>query len=238
MKALIFQHRALFTTAACFFLLSASLVTGCKKNDAPSGPTGQERVVLLDNFDNNNNNWFTGTSSTGNSVVTLQNGQYTIYFKDFSSGNLSVWGLDKRFFSGNTDSTRYIETSLKRTAGNSNSAGGLLWTKYYNSDTDNEDCQFYISDYGEFSIGGYNAAQQRYISIVDRTHSSAIKTNDWNKARVEQKGNVYSFYINDQQVYQTTMNDGGRFDYPCLFAHASKEPVTIAFDYLKIAVRK
>ena len=238
MKAFIFQHRTLFTTSACFLLLFACSITSCKKNDTPAGPADQERVVLLDNFDNNNNNWFTGTSTTGNSIVTLQNGQYTIYYKDTSNGYISQWGLNIKPFSGNTYSTRYIETLLKRTAGNSYSAGGLLWDKYYNSDTDNADCQFYISDHGEFSIGGYNAAQQRYISLIDWTHSSAIKTNDWNKARVEQKGNVYTFYINDQQVYQTTMNDGGKFDYPTLFVQAATVPVTIAFDYVKIGTRK
>lgn len=212
-------------------LVAATCFVACKKNDQnPSGGNDNNNITAIysTDFSKDDSQWGVGEDAT--TKATISGGYYTIVNKDTSHVD---YYYTSAFFSSLTDKLG-LETSVKVSGGNKSYAafGGLAWNHRLNSQ---QLYVFGIYNDGYFEIFKYDA-QGKVTEIKDATSTSAIKKNDFNILRIEQRSGNLRFLINGTEVYTRAMDKGTNvadnesLDLSALYADPS---TTITADYYK-----
>ena len=175
---------------ACLGLLGLPRLTNATFRRMP-------KMNLVEKFDNDRGEW---TSVSGTQ-------QYTSGFLNLigdGTNDASVFYNVRPF--GEVD----FAASMMRT-GCSSCANGLVILGYPYVDTLGRwdtGFEFYYDNYGFFRVYKRMAEASNFQSIIKpKTFSYAINRGGWNTLRVQSKGNVSRFFINNVLVYQYTQTD-------------------------------
>ncbi|MGB0524201.1 MAG: caspase family protein, partial [Flammeovirgaceae bacterium] len=170
-------------------------------------------------FDNNDNNWSTGTS--GNTSGYVSGGAYT--WKSLT--DKSAWTTQKTVF---IDESRdfEIETKIKYVTGRTGSGIMLKWGKS-SSGSDNYNMEFNAN--GKYWIGRYEDGE--YKPSKGWTASTYVKKYDYNKLTVRKLGAKYYFFINEKFVHSMTF----QAFYGNKIGFTTPSETTIKVDYIKIS---
>ncbi len=149
---------------------------------------GQE--IFRDNFDNNSNDWWTGTADEYS--ATVRNGAYRIsHFEE--SGQ---WFFFKSIpFASSGD--YIIEANITQEAGITDHGYGIIWGA---KDANNAFC-FIVNSGGSYLV--YEYENGKYKTVKDWTSAdNAVNPKGFNnKIQVRKSGTKWSFYVNDNFVY-------------------------------------
>ncbi len=144
--------------------------------------------LFLDNFSNNNNDWFEGENS--DYTFDVRNGAYLLQSK-----NNQVWFVS-RDIELNPNRNYDIEVEFRLLSGGENFGHGLRWGF---SDVDNN---FFFSLFPanrEYSVGEQRSGS--YSFWKGWTAHNAVRTSGWNRLTVRKYENQYYFFVNGQFVY-------------------------------------
>lgn len=180
----------------------------------------QETILIDENFDNNDLNWFE-TNSEENEIK-VKNG--TLYFKNKSNGSRWVWRALKNLDADKEDFT--IEMKLRQTSGDKNYAMGLIHSMY----SDNSSYRsFYITAKGQFKVDHY-WGKKSHIQVNYENTNAIKKGYTYNVIKVEKRANALKYFINDELVHQ--YYDNSYYGERIAFLTGNKMEMEI--DYLKI----
>jgi outer membrane protein OmpA-like peptidoglycan-associated protein len=186
-----------------------------------AGLAAQETVLMDDQFDNNDMNWY--ETSDKNLTTRVKGGHYIFENKSESSrwvykgiANISP---DKEDFT--------IETRFKQTSGDKNYAIGIFFAMYKNNKNYRK---FFITANGQYKIDHYYK-EKSHIK-VDYKENSAINTGykKYNTLKVVKTANVLTYFINGTEVYK----DGSNSYYGSRVAFFTGNKMEMEIDYIKI----
>lgn len=179
------------------FVLSAiTLLLGfnsCVKSDyyAPATPRLQQ-VSFIDDFNNNKNNWqFADGQNLAYGVIS--NGTFKV---DYNNNYLEAYYVSKAI-----NINTYNDFTISSRIG-SNKNMGLLFG--YNANTNSYGYSFTVDYNGYFALydeggNGYGASLS---TLVPKTKKPFVNVNgNWNEVSIEQRGNRWIGYINNNQVF-------------------------------------
>ena len=141
--------------------------------------------LFTDNFDDNSQNWWTGT---GNNAASIENGNYII------ERTINRNGLFYRGISINTQKDFEIETSFKIARGVQNNSFSL-------------DFGSNVDEYNTFGVSGDGYYVIRSIfdgewqTFKPWINSKAVKRNDYNKLTVRKIADKLYFFVNESMVH-------------------------------------
>lgn len=221
MQHIYFLTRSVFLC----FLTAAVLITGCKKE---TGPEPDENRIFLEEFDNNDNDWFIGEHDDGLSFSRIEDGNFVFYNEN--PGHSWHSGTSKRLFSSKAGS-RAIEASIKNDFGKT--CFGISF-----ADNGEEYYSFEVDALGYYTIR-YNPGPEGDLEyIVDWTFTDAYKAKEWNILRIEHTSSdsVY-FSVNGETVASGTLDNFTGLDrlgfLVCYDTSSDPEPVQWRVDWLK-----
>jgi outer membrane protein OmpA-like peptidoglycan-associated protein len=147
----------------------------------------QTDIVFKDDFTDNRYDWWEGPATRKNIFL---NGSFIL-----RSGNQLLKGI-----SVNPKQDFAVVASMKQTEGTIDKAFGI------GCGLDEEmSYNFLISSKGAFIIYGWKANKNVVFKDWDSSFDSIIKPmGSLNKLKIEQKGNITSFYINSTRVYYSS----------------------------------
>ncbi|MFN3405024.1 MAG: OmpA family protein [Cytophagaceae bacterium] len=155
----------------------------------------QKDFILNEQFDDNSKNWV--TSADAKSVAVIENGWYKLKITGETGFCYDIslhLSPDKDF---------YIETKVKLRTGKLSRGFGLrLLDK---RKTNDKKSYFYlISGDGSYKVYRHNSKDNSEITYKDWTDSDFIHQNvdKENSLAVKKAGNVYTFYINGEKVFE------------------------------------
>ncbi len=148
--------------------------------------SAQKSTVFFDDFNDNHNNWWKGSSTK---IAKVQNGYYLFESLDDISG----WAANNIFI----DETRdfEIETKIKMVKGPDSESQMLIWGRNKKGNS----YRFYFSGKGNFQISDYT---DKYHPFLDWTRAKRLQKNEYNKLTVRKAKNTYTFFINEVLVHQ------------------------------------
>jgi len=181
--------------------------------------TNAQSVKIIENFDNNNKDWWLIASNEERSSEIV-GGKYVLTNKLEDSG-YRFWNdfeLDS-----NNDLT--IEVKLKQSSGDDNSGFGIMW----NSDGIAENHNFEIASTGYYRVSYKEDSEYKYVQ--DWEKSDAVKGFGlYNILKIEKKGSTVRYYVNNELVY----TDIYRTKYNNDIGFILRATMKIEIDYLKI----
>ena len=178
----------------------------------------QAQIKFNDNFDDNRNNWWIGSSKEFSSSIS--NGKITMSL-DNKGRIQNLWKTFDIDYSKNFT----IKTKLKIVSGIDNHGYGLVWGA---SDASNL-LYFIISANGQVNIAkNYNSKWQNILPWT--TEKSINQMYNENTLKIENINNKLYFYINDIMIFETKnlLGFGGNIGF-CL-----NDIMTVEADYLEI----
>ena len=182
--------------------------------------TAQETVVLYENFDNNDNEWFTGKKDSY--TAEIKNGKYTIKRKSNEGASWFYQSLD---LDPNTENFT-VEVKMKQTSGVDNYGYGLLWAMYSN----NEDYQTVLLASNKYLRLSNYYKEKNHPKLDWGENNSVNKMKKDNVIKVVRTANIVTCYINDNQVYK-----GGGYSYfGSKFGFYISNKMTVEIDYIKV----
>ncbi len=157
----------------------------------------QKKVILEDNFSNNENNWEQRNDSTVR--LEIEDGAYLIENRHDSGSRLVISSLDL------PKEVEYeIEITLQKVSGVDNYGYGLVWgvqdlSNFYT---------FQISNEGQYRIS--QLAKNDWRAYRDWTASPHVKRyNLPNKLAIRHDGQQVTFYVNEEMVDELTFPPNG-----------------------------
>lgn len=176
------------------------------------------QLPLIENFDNNNNNWVQNNNDNFTSKVS--GGKYQLTRK-IKNGLVFQNKIDI-----DTQKDFSIEASFTKETG----ALGYTYGLNFGRKNTANDIGFFISNNGQYIFRKYE--NNNFIAIIPWTSSSAIKTNlfDTNKLKVVKKGKLMRFYINDIYVNEAPFQPF--FGKEIGFSIYNKQ--TVSVDFLRV----
>lgn len=176
-----------------------------------------KKLIFIDNFDNNNNEWFLGIKE-GIWRESIENGFF--YFEALE--NKAKEDYIKVPFDSSKDFE--IEVKMKHNGGDETRANGFQWGKSVNT---NYQYDFMFSGNGQYTIDKYTGEFHDYVPF---TESALVKKKDFNKMTIRKVKNTYYFFLNESLVH-TTPFEPFFGDYIGL---QTAEMSQIVVDYIKI----
>ncbi len=145
--------------------------------------------LFIENFNNNNNNWYLGIKEN----VWYENIQDSVlYFQSYES----VAKEDYKDVIINPAYDFEIELKLRLDKGIQNKFYGLQWGK---SASDSKQFDFFINGQGQFTIDKYTGSFHDFVPV---TSSNLINNYTYNTLTVRKSGLNYYFFINKQLVHK------------------------------------
>jgi hypothetical protein len=174
------------------FQLEAGVALSGKTVNYYDYSQSEKQLVFADEFDNEDNNWNNGCSSTGSAWVSVG----SLTFK--STSETDAAGCVRSLFVLDQRQDFEIETKLRYYSGSDNKAISLVFGKR-------------TGEWSRFNLGisgnGYyridKSYDNNYTDQVDWTESSLVVKNDWNVLTVRKVGSSMYYYINYELVYTT-----------------------------------
>lgn len=201
------------TAALKIAYIRVSYLKKMKKNyDSYSSKDKVE--IFNDNFNDNSNNWKTGSSESTYGYIS--NGYYTWKSKQ----QTSAWSTQKTIKIDQSKDFE-IEARLKYLEGKKTSGIMLRWGK-----SDDEDFNFEFTASGKYWIGEY--VNNGYVKSKGWTSSSYINNTSYNKLTIRKISDKYYFFINGKYVHSMPFK---KF-YGDRIAFTSPANSSIKIDYL------
>ncbi len=153
--------------------------------------------TFQDNFDNNENDWNTGETSSDNYVGQrkLENGMYVIEStetkKTFVEG--AGWASAEVLQDFN------VSTHVRLLDGN---PSDVCYGLRFRETTAKGFYLFLVCDSKFFRIRHYNYQTSQWTNLRDWTKSNSIKTGEWNNLAIQATGSSLTFYVNQTRVAQ------------------------------------
>lgn len=150
--------------------------------------TGQTMVtVFSESFKNNHNKW-NEINSFEHLAAILKDGYFIR-----NRYNEQYFITDKQI-KFDTDSNFVIETTIKKKAGINRDGFGLSWGRKNGHNA----YSFTLASNGSFDIGKWD--EDKWVYLVSKKCEFINRGKKENKLKVEKKGDIYNFYINDKWV--------------------------------------
>jgi outer membrane protein OmpA-like peptidoglycan-associated protein len=184
----------------------------------------QEMETIVEDFNNNNGKWFTGTSGT--KEATIEGGFYKIKNNDseYSNNFLRELRID-----ANEDYT--IEAKMKQTAGPTDYGVGILYGYY----TWGNYARVLTAGSGHISAKQrYNEESTNVLEWKKDTEGNIKGLNEWNILKVVKSRNGISLYVND--VLQKDIPIMKFIGHKTGFVCVAEQAVTI--DWIKVTRKK
>lgn len=152
----------------------------------------REEVLFSENFDNNHNQWYEGTSNS--TYFKLENGYYVV--QSFQSGSYASSKFNKSVnFAIDQTKNFQIECKIKFVSGEDNNSNSLNWGQ---KKDDWSSLRFGFSGDGSYKVFSYSeAAENKWTNFQKWTSSSAINRGDFNKMTIRKVSDRYYFFINE-----------------------------------------
>jgi hypothetical protein len=160
--------------------LSACMITFALQAQLP--------VLIRDEFNNNNNSWWTGSGD--NYSIKIENGKYILTTFQKDQGRLATL---TPYFDKQKDFS--LEATFVQRSGSDNNGLGLLW----GSDGDKYH-EFFIACNGYYKI---KSPETRDTNINKWVEHKVNPVGSTNVLRVEQRKSKWYYYINDNEVAVT-----------------------------------
>ncbi len=174
-------------------------------------------VVFNDEFLNNQNNWY--LSNTPEGLTKIDKGRYLMEGKMLGKAITSTVPVN---FNNINDFK--IATEITKINGIDDNGFGLVW----GSADPNNEFEFVISGNGQFKVIEWRNGQSK--DLIPWTFNSVINRwdNSTNRLRIEKRGNIIKFYINDYYVARINAvpNFGNKIGF------VINESMKISFNYL------
>ena len=206
----------------CIFLLFISSST-LAQSDYGDYAEARRTHVFFDNFDNNQNEWITGTLSKGNRVGKIENGYY------YWDANSKYYGLNATWKAISIDENKdfEIEAAIKFVKGNPREeATALSWGRSGKG-------SFYLAFKKDEYVVSIWTDRRRPELVTPWTQTSLLKKGDYNKLTIRKVGSTYYLFINEGLVY--TMPKTKKFFGPNIGFESNN---VIHVDYLRVSYLK
>ena len=205
-----------------FFFL---LVSGSTFAQADYGdyPASRRTDVFFDDFDDNRNEWLTGSLSKGDRVARIENGYY------YWDADSKYYGLNASWKSVPIDESKdfEIEAAIKFVRGNPREeATALSWGRSGKG-------SFYLAFQEDEYVISIWTNRRKPELVTHWTPTPLLKEGDYNKLTIRKVGSMYYLFINEGLVH--TMAKTKKFFGPNIGFESNN---VIHVDYLRVSYLK
>jgi hypothetical protein len=214
------MKRPNLTLICILALLSVTAAQAGAPSDDQAYSSAPKTNIFYDGFDNNTNEWWTGTTP-GVEQGKIENGYY-----QYESFRKNSARLTFRKVSIDTDSDFEIEASIKFVKGAKEYFQGLCWGR---DPADDSDFRFGFAETGYYRITKYVKGEWR--DYVPWTQSQWVNPTAYNKLTIRKIKRQYYFFLNGNLVHSMPFEPFWGHDIAFLAnAHSA-----IRVDYLRVS---